>query len=57
MSFSFSFSIQNFLNSIILLQALAFGHELTESLFLLLFQDREGVEDVGEVIPGKAVDV
>jgi hypothetical protein len=55
--FYLSFSIHNSFKLDILLQALALGHELAEGLFLLLFQHREGVEDVSEVIAGKAVKV
>ena len=50
-----SFRIHNFLYPVVFFQAFAFGHELAEGLFLFLFEHREGVKDVSEVLSGKII--
>jgi len=46
-----SFIIHNLFNPVILLQALALGHELAEGLFFFFPEHRKGIQDVSEIIP------
>lgn len=48
--------VHHYLFPVILFQALAFGHELAEGFLFFPFQRRESVQDVGEVIPRKAIE-
>ncbi len=48
---------QNCGNSVIFLQAFSFRHEFAEGLFLFVFQKGERIKDIGEFIPGQAVEM